>query len=70
MFESFESGSIQQLIYQTGTKMLSEMRDLGGPPRGQQHLDPIAEHPPSLGIYTEARPPYGVLGLSLKREQL
>jgi urate oxidase len=29
--------------------------------------DTIAEHGDELGVYTEARPPFGVLGLRLKR---
>ena len=29
--------------------------------------DTIAEHGEELGVYTDARPPYGCLGLTLKR---
>jgi len=69
VFEGFESGSIQQIIYQIGEKMLADI-----PTIGEIHLeannrtwDTIAETGLSLGVYTDARPPYGILGLTLKR---
>jgi urate oxidase len=69
VFHGFESGSIQQVIYQTGTQMLAEI-----PQIAEIHLeannrtwDTIAERGQGLGVYTEARPPFGCLGLSLKR---
>jgi urate oxidase len=68
-FAGFESGSIQQIIYQIGEKMLAEI-----PSIAEIHLeannrtwDTIAEAGLSLGVYTDARPPYGCLGLTLKR---
>jgi urate oxidase len=70
IFHGFESGSIQQVIYQIGTKMLAEI-----PAIAEVHLeannrtwDTIAERGDELGIYTEARPPFGCLGLRLKRD--
>jgi urate oxidase/2-oxo-4-hydroxy-4-carboxy-5-ureidoimidazoline decarboxylase len=69
VFHGFESGSIQQVIYQIGTKMLKDI-----PGIAEVHLeatnrtwDTIAERGGELGVYTEARPPFGVLGLRLKR---
>jgi len=69
VFHGFESGSIQQVIYQIGTKMLADI-----PSIAEVHLeannrtwDTIAERGGELGVYTEARPPFGVLGLRLKR---
>jgi urate oxidase len=75
VFDGFESGSIQQVIYQIGTKMLADI-----PSIAEVHLeannrtwDPIAERDKGdergdeLGVYTEARPPFGILGLRLKR---
>jgi urate oxidase/2-oxo-4-hydroxy-4-carboxy-5-ureidoimidazoline decarboxylase len=69
VFRGFESGSIQQLIYQVGTKMLAAMPSLA-----EVHLeannrtwDTITERGDELGVYTDARPPYGCLGLRLKR---
>jgi len=70
VFHGFESGSIQQIVYQVGTRMLAEI-----PAIAEVHLeannrtwDTVAERGDELGIYTEARPPFGCLGLCLKRE--
>jgi urate oxidase / 2-oxo-4-hydroxy-4-carboxy-5-ureidoimidazoline decarboxylase len=69
VFNGFESGSIQQVIYQIGTKMLADI-----PSIAEVHLeannrtwDTIVERGDELGVYTEARPPFGCLGLRLKR---
>lgn len=69
VFQSFESGSIQQLIHQMGTRLLAERPGLS-----EVHLeannrtwDTMAERGDDLGVYTEARPPYGCLGLRLER---
>jgi urate oxidase len=69
VFQSFESGSIQQVIYQIGGKVLAEIPEIA-----EIHLeannrtwDPIVEEGERLGVYTEARPPFGCLGLRLKR---
>ena len=69
VFDSFESGSIQQIIYQIGTKMLADI-----PAIAEIHLeannrtwDTLAEKGDLLGVYTDARPPYGCLGLNLRR---
>ena len=69
VFQAFESGSIQQVMYQIGTKMLAEI-----PSVAEVHLegnnrtwDTVVERGQELGVYTEARPPFGCLGLRLKR---
>jgi urate oxidase len=69
-FGAFESGSIQQIIYQIGRKMLAEIAVVS-----EIHLeannrtwDTVTEDGATLGIYTDARPPYGCLGLRLRRE--
>jgi len=69
LFRSCESGSIQQMIYQMGTRVLAEI-----PSISEVHLeannrtwDAIAERGDELGVYTDPRPPYGCLGLRLKR---
>ncbi len=69
VFHNFESGSIQQVIYQLGTKMLAEISAIS-----EIHLeannrtwDTIVEQGDQLGVYTDARPPYGCLGLTLRR---
>jgi urate oxidase len=71
IFGAFESGSIQQIIYQIGTKVLDEIGCVS-----EIHLeannrtwDTVAEQGDMLGIYTDARPPYGCLGLRLTRER-
>jgi len=69
VFSSFASESIQQLIHQIGTRLLADE-----PSIAEVHLeatnrtwDTIAEEGDTLGVYTDSRPPYGCLGLSLKR---
>jgi len=69
VYSAFESGSIQQIIQQIGDKMLADI-----PSIAEIHLeannrtwDTIVEKGEDLGVYTEARPPYGCLGLTLKR---
>ncbi len=69
VFTAAESGSIQQVIYRMGTMLLTEI-----PAISEVHLeasnrtwDTIAERGDELGVYTDARPPYGCLGLTLKR---
>jgi urate oxidase / 2-oxo-4-hydroxy-4-carboxy-5-ureidoimidazoline decarboxylase len=69
VFQAFESGSIQQVIYQIGTRMLADI-----PGIAEVHLegnnrtwDTVVERGQELGVYTEARPPFGCLGLRLKR---
>ena len=69
VFDAFESGSIQQIIYTLGTRMLDEI-----PAIAQVHLeannrtwDTVTERGDAMGVYTDARPPYGCLGLSLRR---
>jgi urate oxidase / 2-oxo-4-hydroxy-4-carboxy-5-ureidoimidazoline decarboxylase len=69
VFTSFESGSIQQVIHHMGTKLLADI-----PSVAEVHLeasnrtwDTIAEQGDELGVYTDARPAYGCLGLTLRR---
>ena len=66
-FGAFESGSIQQIIYQVGTKMLSEL-----PAISEVHLeannrtwDNVAED-----IYTDARPALRVSGFAVAAGEL
>ena len=69
VFCAFESGSIQQVIYQIGGKILEEI-----PAVAEIHLeannrtwDTISEGSDEIGVYTEPRPPYGCIGLRLRR---
>jgi urate oxidase len=71
VFASFDSGSIQQVIHQMGTAILA-----GIPAIAEVRLeannrtwDTIAERGEQLGVYTDSRPPYGCLGLTLRRTQ-
>jgi urate oxidase / 2-oxo-4-hydroxy-4-carboxy-5-ureidoimidazoline decarboxylase len=68
VFESFESGSIQQVIYQMGTRVLAQIPQLAGVHLEAQNRtwDSIAEHD-ARGVFTEPRPPFGCLGLRLTR---
>lgn len=72
VFTSFESGSIQQIIYQMGMKMLAEIPAISEMrlEANNRTWDTIAEQGDALGVYTDPRPPYGCLGLTLKREDL
>ena len=69
-FGAFESGSIQQIIYQIGTKMLDEIPAISEIylEANNRTWDTVVEQGESLGIYTDSRPPYGCLGLRLRRE--
>ncbi len=69
VFQSFESGSIQQMIFQMGTKLLADIPEIA-----EVHLeadnrtwDTVTEHGEAVGVFTDARPPYGCLGLRLSR---
>jgi len=72
VFASFVSGSIQQLIYQMGTRMLVEIPAMSDVrlEANNRTWDTIAERGDELGVYTDARPPYGCLGLTLKRTEM
>jgi urate oxidase/2-oxo-4-hydroxy-4-carboxy-5-ureidoimidazoline decarboxylase len=69
LFANFESGSIQQIIYQMGTKLLDDNQAIAEIrlEANNRTWDTIVEKDATLGVYTDARPPYGCLGLTLKR---
>ncbi len=69
VFNGFESGSIQQVIYQIGTRLLEEISTIAQVDLEANNRTWDAATEPGLdaGVYTDARPPYGVLGLSLRR---
>jgi len=69
VFRTFESGSIQQVIYRMGTRLLDEISTLA-----EVHLEAnnrtwmaVAEREDALGVYADPAPPYGCLGLRLTR---
>ena len=69
VFTSFESGSIQQMIHHMGTTMLEKIPAISevSLEANNRTWDTIAERGDELGVYTDARPPYGCLGLTLRR---
>ena len=69
VFGNFTSGSIQQIIYQIGEKMLATIPAIAEIrlEANNRTWDTIAEQGDSIGVYTDARPPYGCLGLTMKR---
>jgi urate oxidase len=68
-FEEFESGSIQQVIYQIGKQLLAEIPAISevSLEANNRTWDTVAEEGERVGVYTEARPPFGILGLTLRR---
>jgi urate oxidase len=69
VFNEFESGSIQQVIYRIGMAMLAEHPEVAEVrlEANNRTWDTVAERGDTLGVFTDPRPPYGVLGLTLKR---
>ena len=69
VFDGFESGSIQQVIHQMGTKILADLPAVEEVrlEANNRTWDTVAERGAELGVYTDPRPPYGVLGLTLRR---
>jgi urate oxidase len=68
-FQSFESGSIQQVIYQLGTRILAEIACVAeiNLEANNRTWDTVVEEGDERGVFTDPRPPYGCLGLSLRR---
>ncbi|HWB30625.1 MAG TPA: urate oxidase [Vicinamibacterales bacterium] len=70
VLQTFESGSIQQVIYRIGTRVLADVPSIGEVDleANNRTWDTLAERGAELGVYTDARPPFGCLGLRLTRE--
>jgi len=68
-FQAFESGSIQQLIYKLGQRLLAEIPAIAevSLEANNRTWDTVAEEGDTRGVYTDARPPFGCLGLTLRR---
>jgi urate oxidase/2-oxo-4-hydroxy-4-carboxy-5-ureidoimidazoline decarboxylase len=69
IFDGFESGSIQEIIYKIGTAMLEDIPEIA-----EVHLeannrtwDTVVEVGDEAVVYTESRPSFGWLGLTLHR---
>ena len=58
VFESFESSSIQQILYQTGLKILEEIPEIAEIHReaNNRPWDTIVTRGEELGVYTDPRP--------------
>jgi urate oxidase len=69
VFEGFESGSIQQMIYQMGSRILAGQETIAEIrlEANNRTWDTVVEKGDELGVFTDARPPYGCLGLRLRR---
>jgi urate oxidase / 2-oxo-4-hydroxy-4-carboxy-5-ureidoimidazoline decarboxylase len=69
VFHGFESGSIQEIIYKTGTAMLERIPEIAEVrlEANNRTWDTVVEAGEQAGVYTEARPPFGCLGLTLRR---
>ncbi len=69
IFHGFESGSIQQVIYQLGTQMLGQICEIAEVrlEANNRTWDMVTECDESLGVFTDPRPPFGCLGLRLRR---
>lgn len=70
LFASIESKSIQQIIYQTGRSLLAAHDTIAEIHFEAQNRtwDTVVEQGEQLGVYTQPRPPYGCLGLTLTRD--
>jgi urate oxidase len=69
VFRGFESGSIQQVIYRIGMKLLEDVPEIAEVrlEANNRTWDTVVERGDEAGVYTDARPPYGILGLRLRR---
>jgi urate oxidase / 2-oxo-4-hydroxy-4-carboxy-5-ureidoimidazoline decarboxylase len=67
-FNSFESGSIQQVIYQIGQNVIAQIPGISEIDlEGQNHTWDMVVDGGNVGVYTVAKPFYGILGVSVKR---
>lgn len=69
VFDNFESGSIQQIIYQIGSRMLADIPAIAeiNLEANNRTWDTAVERGEAAGVFTDPRPPYGCLGLTMKR---
>ena len=67
-FSSFESASIQHLVHEMGVRALDRFAEIGSISfRAENRLWDKADEVESIVVYTEARPPFGVIDLTLQR---
>jgi urate oxidase / 2-oxo-4-hydroxy-4-carboxy-5-ureidoimidazoline decarboxylase len=67
-FNNFESGSIQQVIYQIGCNVIAQIPSIAEIDlEGQNHTWDMVVDGGNVGVFTVAKPFYGILGVSVKR---
>ena len=67
-FADFESASIQHLVHEMGTRALEQCPELASISfEAQNRLWDTAQSSGSVTVYTDARPPFGVIELTLER---
>jgi urate oxidase/2-oxo-4-hydroxy-4-carboxy-5-ureidoimidazoline decarboxylase len=67
-FDDFVSESIQHLLHEMGTRLLTRFRDIDLVELdGQNRLWDTAQTAEGATVYTDARPPFGVIHLTLER---
>jgi urate oxidase len=67
-FNNFESGSIQQVIYQIGCNVIRDVPSISEIDlEGQNHTWDMVADGGNVGVYTVAKPFYGILGVSVRR---
>ena len=70
-FQRFESGSIQQVIYQIGQNVLRAAPQVSVIElEGQNHTWDMVVDGGSVGVFTVAKPFYGILGVRVTRDDL
>ncbi|MGH3093351.1 MAG: factor-independent urate hydroxylase [Gaiellaceae bacterium] len=67
-FAEFDSESIQHLVHEMGTRMLERFSEIDTLRfRAENRLWDTAQQGDGVTVYTDARPPYGVIELQLDR---
>jgi urate oxidase / 2-oxo-4-hydroxy-4-carboxy-5-ureidoimidazoline decarboxylase len=67
-FATFESASIQHLVHEMGVRALDRFAQIGSISfRAENRLWDKAGETDGAAVYTEARPPFGVIDLTLQR---
>jgi urate oxidase len=67
-FADFESSSIQHLVHEMGVRALEQFPGLGSISfQAQNRLWDTARSSEAVTVYTDARPPFGVIELTLER---
>ena len=67
-FADFESASIQHLVHEMGVRALEQSPELASITfRAENRLWDTAQTADDAAVYTDARPPYGLIELTLRR---